>query len=379
MERGKHAELGFGCMRLPVIGDDKGKVDIETAAAMVDAFLERGFTYFDTGYPYHDYQGERAVRAALVDRHPREAYRLATKLPLRDFKDADDMERIFCEQLATLGVDRLDCYLLHNMGSNVYPKCVEHDAFGFVQRKREEGYFDTVGMSFHDSPELLDEILQRYGQGIDFVQLQINYLDWDDPTIQSRECLEVARAHGKPVVVMEPVKGGALADVPEKVASLMRETRPDASPASWALRFAASQPGVVCVLSGMSSMEQLLDNCATFKSFEPITNDDMRVIGRAVALIEESTAIPCTACEYCTHGCPAHIPIPRYFSLLNGHERVSGGQLSYIVYYNNLVKGGAVPASACIGCGACEAACPQHLPIRNCLANVVDVLEGKLG
>ena len=372
---GNEPELGFGCMRLPVVDGDKSRVDVEEAARLFDAFLSRGFTYFDTGYPYHDYQGERAVYEALVKRHPRDAYRLATKLPLRDFEDADDMERIFAEQLATLGVEKLDCYLLHNMGSNVYAKCVEHDAFGFVQRKREAGYFDTVGMSFHDSPELLDEILSTYGEGIDFVQLQVNYLDWDDPTIRSRECLKVAVSHGKPVVVMEPVKGGALANVPEEAERILREARPDASPASWALRFAASQPGVVCVLSGMGALEHVLDNCAAFSPFESLTDDDVRVLHRVVDALQQSTAIACTSCEYCTHGCPVGIPIPRYFSLYNAHERVTEGRNSYVVYYNNLVKAGMAPAGACLECGACEQACPQHLPVRDLLKDVSSLFD----
>lgn len=350
------------------MGGSKAKVDVERAAQLFDEFLARGFTYFDTGYPYHDYQGERAVREALVERHPRTAFHLATKLPLRDFADADDMERIFAEQLENCGVDYFDCYLLHNMGSGVYPKCVKHDAFGFVQRKREAGLAKRIGMSFHDSPELLDEILRIYGGGIDFVQLQINYLDWDDPVIRSRECYEVAHSYGKPIVVMEPVKGSSLADVPIEAERLMRASRPNASPASWALRFAASLPGVVCVLSGMSTLEQVRENCATFNGFEPISEDECAVLARAADVVGRGTAVACTACAYCTHGCPACIPIPQYFALLNGYHRFDGGgRNSYIVYYKNLVNGGAAPASDCIGCGACERACPQHLPVRECL------------
>lgn len=367
--------LGFGCMRLPVIDGDKARVDIEATKRLFDAFLDRGFGYFDTGYMYHEHTSELAVREALVERYPRDAYRLATKLPLRDFADADDMERIFADQLRKCGVDRFDCYLLHNMGAGVYEKCLRHDAFGFVLRKRDEGRIGRVGMSFHDGPELLDEILRRHGAGIDFVQLQVNYLDWDEPTIQSRACLDVANAHGKPVVVMEPCKGGALADVPEEAARLMRTARPDASIASWAMRFAAGLPGVALVLSGMNTMDQVLDNCAALEAPEPLTEAERAVLAEVVRIIERQTPIPCTGCDYCVEGCPEHIPISRYFALFNGYHRVKEGRGSYGVYYGNLVKGGAGKASACIGCGACERACPQHLAVREHLAEVAALLE----
>lgn len=368
--------LGFGCMRLPVIDGDKARVDIEATKALFDAFLARGFTYFDTGYIYHEHQSERVLRTVLVERYPRDAFRLATKLPLRDFEDAADMERIFADQLEKCGVDRFDCYLLHNMGGEVYDKCLRYDAFGFVQRKRAEGRADVIGVSFHDSPELLDEILQKHGKGIDFVQLQVNYLDWDDPSIQSRRCYEVARAHGKPVVVMEPVKGGALADVPEEAERLMREAHPDWSPATWALRFAASLPGVVCVLSGMNTMAQVEENCAALDAPAPLSGAERETIVQVVRAFERATSISCTSCDYCAEGCPERIPISRYFSLLNGHDRVTSGQLSYRMRYESLVRGGAAPASACIGCGACERVCPQHLAIRDGLARAVELFEG---
>lgn len=367
--------LGFGCMRMPVRDGDQTDFDYEAICALFDRFLERGFAYFDTAYTYHGYKAEEAVRKALVERHPRDAFRLATKLPLRDFEDADDMERIFAEQLSACGVDRFDCYVLHNMGSNVYAKCEAHDAFGFVRRKKEEGRADYVGMSFHDTPELLDEILEKHGECLDFVQLQVNYLDWEQPSVQSRRCLEVAAAHGKPVIAMEPCKGGTLANVPDAAARILREADPGASPARWAMRFAASQPGVFLVLSGMNAMEQVDDNCETFESFRPISEAERAILDRVRAAIEASQAIACTACEYCTHGCPEKIPIPRYFALYNSAERQTGSFSSHNVYYHNMVQAGAAPASACIECGACERACPQHLPIRDLLKKVAGRLE----
>ena len=237
-------KLGFGCMRLPLLNkDDQTSFDTETINKMVDTFLERGFTYFDTAYPYHSYMGEEAVREALVKRHNRDEYTLATKLPMRDLKSADDQEPIFNEQLEKCGVDYFDYYLLHNIGVMAYKKASEFDSFGFVLNKKKEGKIKKVGMSLHDTPELLDEILTAHLE-LDFVQLQINYIDWDNPGIQSRRCHEVARKHNKPIMVMEPIKGGTLAFVPEAAEKLMNAYNPDASIPSWAIRFAASQEGV---------------------------------------------------------------------------------------------------------------------------------------
>lgn len=234
-------KLGFGCMRLPLLNkEDQTSFDTGTLNKLVDAFLEKGFTYFDTAYTYHNYHAEKAMREALVERHSRESFQLVTKLPLRDFKDSDDMERIFNEQLTNCGVDFFDYYLLHNMGSNVYQKCSKYGAFDFVQKKKAEGKIKVVGMSFHDTPELLDEILSKYGDKLDFVQLQINYIDWEQPNVKSRRCLEIANKHNKPVIVMEPCKGGTLINIPKEAEKLMKDYNPTASTASWALRFAAS-------------------------------------------------------------------------------------------------------------------------------------------
>lgn len=375
MNENKNVDFGFGCMRLPLFAADKQDAfDYEKINKLFDTFLEKGFTYFDTAYTYHGYHAEEAVRKALVERHPRKSFRLATKLPLRDFKDAEDMRKIFDEQLEHCGVDYFDCYLLHNMGTNVYEKCKTYDAFGFVAEMKKQGRIRQIGMSFHDMPELLEEILEHYGGILDFVQLQINYVDWEQPNVQSWRCLEIARKFGKPVTVMEPCKGGTLVNLPEEAEALFKAARPSASNASWAFRFAASQPGVTRVLSGMNSMEQVLDNTNTFSNFELISEEEQLIINKVRKIIEENTPIPCTGCAYCMHGCPKNIAIPQYFALFNSISRTTGSFSSQAVYYNNIsLKHGK--ASECIGCGQCEKACPQHLPIRRDLKEVADKFE----
>ena len=373
-------KLGFGCMRLPVTDpQDPTSFDFPLIETLFDTFLDQGFTYFDTAYTYHGYHCEEAVRKALVERHPRDRFQLATKLPLRDFKDAEDMAAIFDEQLRNCGVAYFDCYLLHNMGHNVYAKCEQYQAFDFVRRKQQEGFIRAVGMSFHDTPELLDEILTKYGDRLDFVQLQINYIDWDQPNVQSRRCLEVARKHGKPVTVMEPCKGGTLVNVPEDARNLMLNFAPQRSAASWAMRFAASQEGVFRVLSGMNSLDQVADNCASLGDFQPLTPAEYDLIDQVRRIIQANTAIPCTACEYCTHGCPKQIAIPQYFALYNSIKRKTGSFSSQNVYYNNTVLAGHGRASDCIKCGKCEQACPQHLTIRKYLEDVAAVFDQGTG
>ncbi len=377
MEQEKYkVDFGFGCMRLPVLqADDPASFDYEKINQLFDAFLEQGFTYFDTAYTYHGYHAEEAVGKALAARHPRESFQLATKLPLRDFKDEADLERIFQEQLDHCGVTYFDYYLLHNMGTNVYEKCKKYDAFGFVSQKKVEGKIRHVGMSFHDMPELLEEILAAYGDQLDFIQLQINYVDWEQPNVQSRRCLEIARKYGKPVTVMEPCKGGTLVNLPPEGEALLKAERPEASNASWAMRFAASQEGVVRVLSGMNTLEQVADNTATFRNFQPLTPKEQEVIDQVTKIIEKNTPIPCTGCAYCTHGCPKNIAIPDYFALYNNAARTTVNFSSQFAYYNNIsLRHGK--AGDCVGCGQCEKACPQHLTIRDFLKNVAEKFEG---
>lgn len=363
-------KLGFGFMRLPLLDpDDPKSIDMEQLCRMVDAFLERGFTYFDTAYMYHLHQSEIALREALVKRHDRDSFTVATKLPVSFLKVREDVERIFAEQQEKCGVERFDYYLLHNINRGNYGRVEDFDCFPFVVRMKAEGKVGQIGFSYHDSAELLDEILTAHPE-VDFVQLQINYIDWEDDGIQSRKCYETAVKHGKKVIVMEPVKGGRLANVPEDVEKLFKEAEPEMSAASWAIRFAASLVQVMMVLSGMSDLGQLMDNMSYMEDFVPLTGAEQNLVAQAAEMIRSSTAIACTACRYCVDGCPQHIAIPEYFALYNAEQmEMNKGSDTQGIYYRHYTLAHG-KASDCIGCGKCEKSCPQHLPVIEYLKQV---------
>ena len=347
--------FGFGMMRLPMVGEE---VDMEQTKKMVDAFLAAGFNYFDTAHPYIKGKSEQAVRECLSSRHPREAYLLANKLTPGFFEKEEDIRPLIEKQLQLCGVEYFDFFLMHAMSAERHKVYQAARAYDVAQELKAEGKLRHVGMSFHDSAKALDRILTDRPE-LEFVQLQFNYVDYEDSRVQARLCYEVCCKHGKPVMVMEPVKGGSLVNLPREALELL----PNGSPASYAVRFAAGFPQVAMVLSGMSNEGQMADNLATMTDFVPLSDDEHRNIEKVRALYQAQHRIPCTACRYCTDGCPAGIEIPEIFAVMNRYRAGEGEpEKEYAAFENN--------ASACVGCGQCEEACPQHLRIRDLLKEV---------
>lgn len=365
-------KLGFGLMRLPMI---EGKIDIEQVKTMVDMFLEKGFTYFDTAYGYANGESEKAAKIALVDRYPRDSFFLATKLPAwAGPKTAEEARQMFYTSLERTGAGYFDYYLLHNVGESRTAYFDKYDIWEFLKERKAEGLIKHLGFSFHDKADVLESVLTAHPD-MEFVQLQINYADWDNPSIESRKCYEVARKHGKPVIIMEPVKGGILASPPPSVTKILSDADPSASPASWGIRFAASLEGVITVLSGMSNIEQMADNLSYMKPFRPLSETEQETIKKAQTALDAIPSIPCTACSYCTPGCPKDIAIPGIFKAMNTlliFDNLQSARFSYVFATKILEHN---PASECIECGQCEEVCPQHIRIIDELKRSAAALE----
>lgn len=364
-------KTGFGFLRLPLLDNtDETSIDYETLLPMVDRFLQMGGTYFDTAYTYLGEKSEEALRKALVERHPRESFRIADKLPGWKVKCHEECWQYFNTQLQRCGVEYFDVYLIHWLNKENYAICEQTDQFAFLRKIKEEGKAKAIGFSYHDSPELLDRILTEHPE-VDYVQLQINYLDWDSVSIQARRCYETAVAHGKNALIMEPVKGGSLVNLPAAAEQLLKSYDPEASIPSWAIRFASSLDKVEIVLSGMNSLDQIEDN---LRNFPPLSDRELQLLAEAAEIIRTNTAIPCTGCNYCAPNCPKAIPIPKYFALYNEYARSPDEDWKMQHVYDSLAAH-AGSASECIGCKRCEKNCPQKLEITNYLPMVSKVFE----
>lgn len=360
--------FGFGCMRLPMSG---GEVDTAELNRMVDLFLESGFNYFDTAHGYLNGKSELALRECLTSRYPHDRYILTNKLTNFFFQKEADIRPFFQSQLDACGVDYFDFYLMHAQSADIFAHFKRCRAYETALELKAEGKIRHFGISFHDRAAVLDQILTEYPQ-VEVVQIQLNYLDWEDPAVESRKCYEVCRRHDKPVIVMEPCKGGSLVKLPEDAKAVLAGLH-GGSPASYAIRFAAGHEGVVMVLSGMSDLAQMRDNLGFMKDFHPLDKGEMQAVEQVCRLMRSKNMIPCTACRYCTAGCPMNISIPDLFACFNAKNAFHDWNADY--YYSNVHTVHNGKASACIKCGKCEAACPQHLPIRELLEKTAAEFE----
>ncbi len=363
-------KLGFGLMRLP---EENGVIDLPQVCRMIDAYMQEGFNYFDTAYVYHGGNSETIIKDALVKRYPREKFSLATKLPAWELHCTEDRDKVFNEQLERTGAGYFDFYLLHSLedGSN-YDTYEKYDCFNWGIQKKADGLIKHFGFSFHGTPELLTKVLDSHPE-VEFVQIQLNYADWNNSVVQSGELYRILKERNIPIIVMEPVKGGMLAKMNDELESMLKEARPNDSIASWAMRFVGSLDGVATILSGMSNEEQMKDNLATFSHFEPLSEEEHGVIEKVVKKMQEMPLIQCTSCRYCCDGCPAGIRIPDVFRALNT-IRLYPDDVRPIFYYNNItVESGK--AKECVACGQCEGVCPQHLPIIQLMQEASEKLD----
>lgn len=360
--------FGFGCMRLPM---KSGDVDFDEFTKMVDSFIENGFNYFDTAHGYVSGKSETALKKCLTSRYPRSAYILTDKLSTHHFNRQEEIRPLFESQLAACGVEYFDFYLMHAQDANIYEKYKKVRAYETALEFKKEGKIKHFGISFHDKADVLDKILTEYPQ-VEVVQIQFNYVDYEDASVESRKCYEVCEKHGKPIIVMEPVKGGSLVNLPSAAKEILDGLN-GGSPASYAIRFAASFPNVMTVLSGMGDMKMMTENIGFMKNFVPLNDDEKKAIEQVCKIFRSQNLIPCTACRYCTERCPQNIAIPDLFACLNAKKQFNNWNTDY--YYENIHTKNGGKASDCIKCGKCEQICPQHLEIRRLLTEVANEFD----
>ena len=374
------SKLGMGLMRLPLMDEnDQTSIDYEEVNRMVDAYMDAGFDYFDTAFVYHEGVGEAAFRKCVVERYPRESFKIATKLPLFVITEESQLEPIFAQQLENCGVDYFDYYMLHNVSGFTENAWKNVDLYSFIQKKKEEGYIKHIGISTHGNAEFLEELLFDHPE-LEFVLLQINYLDWEDEGIESMKCLEVARKYNKQVMIMEPYKGGFLADVPEEAEKLMKEYNPDRSVVSWAMRFVANLDDIEVVLTGASNLEQLESNINEFNNADPLNDEEMEIISQVSEIINSNITVDCTKCRYCVDTCAEDIDIAKIFDLYNKHKLLETDEWTQFgnAYLNYSKLDGVGIASDCIECENCIEECPQQINIPEVLKDVAKTFETEI-
>ena len=368
------SKFGFGCMRLPQTDkNDPTAIDQELFNEMVDIYMEKGFNYFDTSYAYHNGMSEVAIRKAVVERYPRESYRICDKMPTWALTREEDNEKFVNEMLERLGIDYFDVFFIHNINGPWVKNAINANTFEYVKKMKENGVAKQIGFSFHDKSDLLEEVLDKYGDMFDIVQLELNYLDWEDPSIEAHKCYDLCVEHGLDVYVMEPLKGGVIVNPNDEIKNDFKEFNPDKSIASFAIRFCASLENVKIVLSGMSKMEDLIDNCNTYENFEVLSDEEKSFLEKMAIKLAENVAVPCSECGYCVDACPEMIPIPEYFNLYNTSKNQPESDI-YRLYFDKLADE-KVPADECTYCSTCIDHCTQKIDIPEMLEKVCEHFE----
>ena len=368
------SKFGFGCMRLPLTDkNDPTSINQDLFNEMVDIYMENGYDYFDTSYAYHNGMSEVAIRKAVVERYPRESFRICDKMPTWALTCEEDNEKFVNEMLERLGIDYFDVFFIHNINGPWVKNAINANTFEYVKKMKENGVAKQIGFSFHDKSDLLEEVLDKYGEMFDIAQLELNYLDWEDPSIEAHKCYDLCVKHGLDVYVMEPLKGGVIVNPNDEIKNDFKEFNPDKSIASFAIRFCASLENVKIVLSGMSKMEDLIDNCDTYENFEVLSDEEHSFLEKMAQKLADNVAVPCSECGYCVDACPEMIPIPEYFNLYNTSKNQPESDI-YRLYFDKLADE-KVPADECTYCSTCIDHCTQKIDIPEMLEKVCEHFE----